>query len=170
MKLGMQVGLDLPTLCQMRTQLPLTKRGTAPQFSAHTCCCQMAEWIKRPFGMEVGLGPGDFVLDGDPAPPRKKGTALNDPIFGPCLLWPNGWMDEDATWYGSRPQPRPHSVRRRPSFPSAKGHSRPPLFSAHVYCGHGRRSQLLLSSLYIGSAAHASNRIPSIKAFTVQPL
>jgi len=22
-----------------------------------------------PLGMEVGLGPGDFVLDGDPAPP-----------------------------------------------------------------------------------------------------
>jgi len=25
-----------------------------------------------PFGMEVGLGPGDFVLDGDPAPPEKR--------------------------------------------------------------------------------------------------
>jgi len=24
--------------------------------------------------MEVGLGPGDFVFDGDPATPRKKGT------------------------------------------------------------------------------------------------
>jgi len=22
------------------------------------------------------------------------------PILGPCLLWPNGWMDQDATWYG----------------------------------------------------------------------
>jgi len=28
-----------------------------------------------PLGMEVGLGPGDFVLDGDPAPPKIKGTA-----------------------------------------------------------------------------------------------
>jgi len=28
-----------------------------------------------PLGTEVGLGPGDFVLDGDPAytPPKKKG-------------------------------------------------------------------------------------------------
>jgi len=34
-----------------------------------------------PLGMEVGLGPGDFVLDGDPAPLPKKGTP---PIFGPC--------------------------------------------------------------------------------------
>ena len=39
-----------------------------------------------PLGMKVGLGPGDFVLDGDPAPP-KRGTP---PIFGPCLLWLNG--------------------------------------------------------------------------------
>ena len=26
-----------------------------------------------PFGMEVGLGPGDIVLDGDPALPTRKG-------------------------------------------------------------------------------------------------
>jgi len=36
----------------------------------------MAAWIKMPLGKEVGLGPGDFVLDGDPAlPPRKLGGA-----------------------------------------------------------------------------------------------
>jgi len=28
-----------------------------------------------PLGIQIGLGPGDFVLDGDPTPPRKKGTA-----------------------------------------------------------------------------------------------
>jgi len=22
------------------------------------------------------------------------------------VLWPNGWMDRDATWYGGRPRPR----------------------------------------------------------------
>ena len=27
-----------------------------------------------PLGMEVGLGPGDFVFNGDPATARKKGT------------------------------------------------------------------------------------------------
>jgi len=26
-----------------------------------------------PLGMEVGLGPGDFVFDEDPAPPEEKG-------------------------------------------------------------------------------------------------
>jgi len=40
-----------------------------------------------PFGTEVGLGPGDIVLDGDPAPPRE---GAQHPPFDPCLLWPNG--------------------------------------------------------------------------------
>jgi len=45
--------------------------------------------------MEVGLSL--TVSDGDPAPP--------------CLLWPNGWMDQDATWYGGRSQPRQHCTQ-----------------------------------------------------------
>ena len=46
-------------------------------------------------GTEVGLGPGHIVLDGNPAP--KKG-GHRPPMFGPCLLWPNGYIDEDSTW------------------------------------------------------------------------
>ena len=53
---------------------PSPKLGAGPQFSALICCDQMAGWIKIPLGMEKGLGPGDFVLDGDPAPPPKKGA------------------------------------------------------------------------------------------------
>jgi len=34
----------------------------------------MTGWIKMPLGMKVGLRPGDFVLDGDPAPLLKKGA------------------------------------------------------------------------------------------------
>jgi len=45
-----------------------------------------------------------IVLDGDPGPPQKKWT--EPPIFSPCLLWPNGWMDQDATWYKGRLWPR----------------------------------------------------------------
>jgi len=47
-----------------------------------------------PLGTEVGLSSGDFVFDGDPATTRKIGTHT-PPIFGRCLLWPKGWMDED---------------------------------------------------------------------------
>jgi len=42
-----------------------------------------------PLGMEVGLGPGNIVLDGDPAPPWK-GAQQPPPLFSPCLLWPMG--------------------------------------------------------------------------------
>jgi len=45
-------------------------------------CIQMA------LGTDVGLGPGQIVLDGDPAPPPEK-KRTQPPIFGPCLLWPN---------------------------------------------------------------------------------
>jgi len=47
-----------------------------------------------PLGTKVGLGPDHIVLDGDPAARPKKGA--QPPIRGPCLLWPNGWMDRDA--------------------------------------------------------------------------
>ena len=36
-------------------------------------CCQMVSWIRMPLGMQVGLGPGHIVLDGDPALPPPKG-------------------------------------------------------------------------------------------------
>jgi len=74
---------------------PAPLKGHSPRFSADVRCGQTAGWTTMPLGEEVGLGPGDFVFDGDPAP---------RPIFGACLLWPNGWMDEDAPWYGSRRQ------------------------------------------------------------------
>jgi len=39
-----------------------------PKFSAHLYCGHTAGWMKLVLGMEVGLSPGDFVLDGDAAP------------------------------------------------------------------------------------------------------
>jgi len=125
------------------------------------------------------------------------------PIFGPRLLWPNGCMDQDATWYGGRPRPTRHCVRCGPRYPQKKGTPTPtqflvhvycgqmagwmktplgtevdlgpghivldgvyssrergiaaPLLSAHVYCGHGRPSQLLLRSCYCGQTAGSIN-------------
>jgi len=41
--------------------------------------------MKVVLGMEVGLSPGDFVLDGDPVPfPQKGGGAL--PNFRPISI------------------------------------------------------------------------------------
>jgi len=110
----------------MGTQLPLPKKGeeTSPQFSAHFYCGQTAGCIKMPLGMEVGLSPGDFVLDGDQPHPSQK--RAEPPIFGLRLLWPNGCMDKDATWYGGRP--RDIVLDRDPALPPLKGRSPPPIF------------------------------------------
>ena len=139
----------------------------------------MAGWIKMPIGMEVGLGPGDFVLDGDSAPLPEMGTdpqfwpmyivakrlngsrchfvrrstsarrrcvrwgrsppplkGAHPTVFDPCLLWPNGWMDEYAIWYESRPRPRPHCVRWEHSSPSPKGHN-PSIFGPYLLWPNG---------------------------------
>jgi len=88
-------------------------------------------------GTEVGLGPGHIGLDGDPAPLPKKGTET--PIFGPFLLWPNGWMHQDATWYGGRPQPRRLCVRWGPSPLPKK--SEPPIFGPRLLWPNGCMDQ-----------------------------
>jgi len=73
-------------------------------------CGQTVGRIKMKLGMQVGLGPGHIVLDGDQAPPPKGHSP--HPIFGPYLLRPNGCMDDqDATWYGDRSRPRRLCVR-----------------------------------------------------------
>jgi len=61
--------------------------------------------------------PDDNVLDGDPAPPPRKRGGAPSPISGPCLLWPNGWMDQDGTWHGGGPWSRPHCARWGPGSP-----------------------------------------------------
>jgi len=51
--------------------------------------------------------------------PLPKGA--QPPIFGPYLLWPNGSMDQDATWYGVRPRPSDSPLDGDPDSPSPKG-------------------------------------------------
>ena len=70
-----------------------TPKGTQPPiFGPYG---QTARWIKMPLGRKVGLNPSDIVLDGDKAPLPQKGA--EPPVFGSCLVWPNGCMDQDAT-------------------------------------------------------------------------
>jgi len=79
-------------------------------------------------GMEVGLGPVHVVIDGHTAPLPKKET--EPPIFGPSLVWPNGWMHQDTTWNGGRPQLRRPCVDGDPVPVPQKGRSHTQ-FSAH---------------------------------------
>ena len=81
----------------------------------------------RPRRLYVRWGPSTL---------HQKGSGAPSPIFGPFLLWPNGWMHQDATWYGSMPQPRGLCVRCRPSPPSPpRGWSPLPNFRPIFYCG-----------------------------------
>jgi len=49
----------------------------------------MAGWIKMALGTEVDLSLGHIVLDGNSAP-LKGAQQPPPPLFGQCLLWPNG--------------------------------------------------------------------------------
>ena len=102
MPLGTGVGLGPGHIVLDWYPAPPPHRGIAPPFFVpyllrpNGCMDQDATWYG---GLEVGLGPGDFVLDRDPASPPQKGGGAPSPIFGPFLLWPNGWMHQDVTWY-----------------------------------------------------------------------
>jgi len=195
--------------CVMETQLPSPKKGTGPPIFIPCLLWPNGwmDWIQVSLGTEVGLGPGDVVLDGDPAPgwikmplstavhcrsrpgcivldgdpalPSQKrrhrapnfrpmsivakrlngggaGSPSNTtwpvpkptstpsgilnwaqpPIFGPYLLWPNGWIDQDTTWYRCRPRPRRRCVRWGPSsFPLKR--TQPPVFGSCLLWPNG---------------------------------
>jgi len=137
MPLGMEVGLSPGDFVFDGDLAPPQKGGGAPpQFSAHVYCGKKTAWVNMPLGTEVGLGPGDIVLNGDPAPPSPergqspRGRALS-PIFGPCLLWPNCWMDQSGTLHEGGPWSWPHCARWVPSY-RRKRHCSSPLFGPYL--------------------------------------
>jgi len=62
---------------------------------------------------------------GSQLPPPKRATA--PPVFGSCLLWPNGWMDEDTTCMAVDLGPG-HIVLDWVLAPRETGTAAPPLF------------------------------------------
>ena len=46
---------------------------------------QVVGWIKMQLGMQLGLGPGHIVLDGDPASAPQRGTAPPIVLNNCCL-------------------------------------------------------------------------------------
>jgi len=102
MPLGMGVGFGPSHILLHGDPAPLPKKGAHPQFSAHVYFGQTAAWIKiqdatwyrgrprpRPHCARWGASSSS----------PKRGLSLPPPIFSQCLLWPNGWMDQDATWH-----------------------------------------------------------------------
>jgi len=83
MALGMEMGLCPRHIVLDGALASLPKMWqSCPQVLAHFYCGQMAGCIKVPLDMEVGLSPGDFVVDGDPVPSPKGGA----PNFWPTSI------------------------------------------------------------------------------------
>jgi len=110
-------------------------------------CGQTVGRINMKLGMQVGLGPGHIVLDGDPAPPPPKGRSpqFSDHIccgqtatlIKMSLGTELGLSPGDFVLNGD-PAPRPQ-----------KG-SRAPKFSAHVYCGQTAGWMKLVLGMEVG--------------------
>ena len=89
MPFGMEVGLGPDDFVLGGDPASPQKRAQPPQFSTQVCCGQTAGWIKMPLGILIpsgiliGLDPGDFVLDWDPALPQK---GAQPPNFWPMSI------------------------------------------------------------------------------------
>jgi len=65
------------------------KGHSCPNFWLYVYCGQTGGWISMPLGMDRPQ-PRPHCVRWRPTPPK----GAQPPIFGPCLLWPNGWMDQ----------------------------------------------------------------------------
>jgi len=95
-------------LCVRWGPSSLPKKGRSPQFSAMSVA---SKWLHGSRCHLVRRWALVQATDEDPALLPKKGSGAPSPIFGPCLLWPNGWMNQDGTWHGGGPWSRPHCTR-----------------------------------------------------------
>jgi len=116
-------------LCVRWVPSPIPQKGRShTQFSAHLYCGQTAAWIKMPLGTDVGLGLYATLCSlWTQLPPEKKAHPPHA-IFGPCLLWPNGWMDE-LTPLGTEIDLGPGHIVLDGVPAPAKGAQQPPLFA-----------------------------------------
>jgi len=145
MPLGTEICLSPNDCVRCGPSSPPQKWGRAPpQFSTRVHSGQTAGWIKMALGMEVALGLHNIVLDGDPAPLPKRGTKP-PPHFRPFLLWPNGWMHQDATLYGGRPQPGDFVLGGNPVPSPQKGAVPPNVRPTSIVAKrlHGSRCRLV---------------------------
>ena len=112
--------------CARWSQASLLKKGQSPIFLAHVYYGQTAGWLKMPLGTEANLGPGDVMLDEDPAPLLKI-KAQPPPIFGHIVA---KRLDgsKSGTWHGGGPRFKSHRARWGPSSPSPKRGAQVPNF------------------------------------------
>jgi len=87
-------------------------------------------------GMQIGLGPGHIVLDGDPAPPSQKGD-------GAAHFSAHIYCGQMAAWI-KMPLgmevglgPRDFVLDGDPAPPLSKNGAEPPVFGPYLLCPNG---------------------------------
>ena len=122
----------------MGTQLHLFKKAAEPT-PVFGCvyCAQTAGWIKMPLGMEPRPRP-HYARWGPSSPSPRKGT--QPPIFGPCLLCANGWMDQHALGMEVGHEPG-HIVLDGNLLPFPEKGAQPPIFGTCLLWPNGWMDQ-----------------------------
>ena len=99
----------------------MRRNYSAPTLEAPQCCLTTDFWATvTNNGSPYATGPLSYL------------SVLSVCNVGVLRL--NGWMDQDATWYGGRPRPRRHCVRWGPMQLPKERVTAAPNFSAHVCC------------------------------------
>jgi len=91
-------------------------------------CGQTVGQIKMKLGVQVGLGPGHIVLDGDPAPHPQRTFSSHI-----CCGQMDGWIKIPLGMEGLGPGD--FVLDGDPALPFQKRGGAPSQFSAHFYCG-----------------------------------
>jgi len=100
-------------------------------------CGQTVGWIRMPLSVEVGLGPGYIVLDGDPTSPHpQKG---HSPQFSAhvCCGQTAGWIKVPL---GTEVGLGPGEIVLDGDTAPPKMATHPPLFGLYLLCPNGRPS------------------------------
>ena len=94
---------------------------------------------------------------GTQLPSQKGGRAPS--IFGPFLLWRNGWMHQDATWYGAASPP--DKVIWAKAYQQSKLHLCPSGPSSRLVTTERAKNLGGLCPLFVEGAGSPSNTMSS---------
>jgi len=93
----------------------------------------MATWINVSLAMEIGLGQGDFVLDGDHVPPSPKGGGA-PPQFSPRIYC---GQSADLVRMLASAQGTLCYMEMQSSLPNKGGGAPLPIFGPFLLCPNG---------------------------------
>jgi len=132
-------------------------------------CGQTVGRIKTKLGVQVGLGPGHIVLDGDPAPLPQRGTAPTQFLAHICCCQMAAWINwgytpiemQKVVAMATSLKPRPHQQHIEATGNFDIRHVecyKLPVASICCWCGRG----LMRSCFNHLFAGHVTQRIRSV--------